>query len=85
MSPEHAAQSAELVGEVRRIVEQELTALQRQVFVALVIDAVPLDALVVKLGTTRGAIYKTMFDARRKIRQVLVTNGYLNEATARQR
>jgi RNA polymerase sigma-70 factor, ECF subfamily len=85
MTPEMAAQSAELVSEVRRIVEDVLTEWQRQVFVALVIDAVPLDALVAKLGSTRGAIYKTMFDARRKIRHVLVANGYLNDATARQR
>lgn len=84
MSPELAAQSADLIGEVRRIVHEELTERQREVFVALVVDAIPLDALVLKRGSNRGAIYKTMFDARRKIRQVLVANGYLDEATARQ-
>jgi RNA polymerase sigma-70 factor (ECF subfamily) len=50
-----------------------------------VVDAIPLDALVVKLASNRNAIYKTMFDARRKIRSTLVANGYLEIVTARQR
>ena len=85
MSPELAAQSRDLLDEVRRIVEHELTEWQRQVFLAIVVDAVPLDALVVKLDSTRNAIYKTMFDARRKMRATLVANGYLENMTARQR
>jgi RNA polymerase sigma-70 factor, ECF subfamily len=36
---------------VRRAVEQELTERQRQVFVAIVVDGVPLDALVARLGS----------------------------------
>jgi RNA polymerase sigma-70 factor (ECF subfamily) len=84
MTPEVAAQSRELLDEVRRIVENELTDRQRNVFVALVVDATPLDALVAKLCSSRNAIYKTMFDARRKIRAALVANGYLEIVTARQ-
>jgi RNA polymerase sigma-70 factor (ECF subfamily) len=38
---------------------------------------VPADALAIKLGTTRNALYKALFDARRKIRANLVANGYL--------
>ena len=37
----------------------------------------PLDALVVQLGSSRNAIYKTMFDARRKLRAALAAEGYL--------
>jgi RNA polymerase sigma-70 factor, ECF subfamily len=51
---------------------------QRQVFVALVVNAVPLDALVIELGSNRGAIYKAMFDARRKLRAALAANGYMS-------
>jgi RNA polymerase sigma-70 factor, ECF subfamily len=85
MSPESAALSGDLLAEVRRIVEQELTDRQRRVFVALVVEAVPLDALVVRLDTNRNAIYKAMFDARRKIREILVANGYLDAAAVRRR
>jgi hypothetical protein len=42
-----------------------------------------LDAVVAKLGSTRGAIYKMMFDARRKLRAALVANGYLDHDTGR--
>jgi RNA polymerase sigma-70 factor (ECF subfamily) len=48
-----------------------------------VLNGVPLDALVVELGSTRNAIYKTMFDARRKLRADLAANGYLDDQTSR--
>jgi RNA polymerase sigma-70 factor (ECF subfamily) len=76
--PEEHAQYRDLVAAVRRAVEQELTARQRQVFVAIVVNGVPLDALAAQLGSSRNAIYKTMFDARRKLRAALAANGYLN-------
>lgn len=76
--PEQVAQGRELVALLRTAVERELTPRQRDLFVAVVVEGVPLDALVAELGTTRGAVYKTVFDARRKIRQFLVTNGYLD-------
>jgi RNA polymerase sigma-70 factor, ECF subfamily len=85
LTPEQAAESADLLAAVRRAVEEELTSRQRQVFTALVIDGIPLDALAVRLGTSRNALYKMMFDARGKIRAALVANGYLCETTARQR
>ena len=55
------------------------TPRQRQVFVAIALNGVPLDALVVELGSSRNAIYKVSFDARRKLRSVLVANGYLRD------
>ncbi|MCU1658777.1 MAG: polymerase sigma 70 [Pseudonocardiales bacterium] len=81
VTPEAAAESAALFAAVRAAVENALTARQREVFVALVVDGVPLDALAVKLGTNRNALYKVMFDARCKIRAALVTDGYLDDPT----
>lgn len=75
--PEEQAQARELVTLLRRAVEEELTARQRFLFVAVVVNGVPLDAVVAELGTNRNAVYKNVFDARRKIRSFLVTNGYL--------
>ena len=63
--------------------DEQLTPRQRRVFVALVLNGVPLDALADELGTTRNALYKTMFDARRKLRAALVANGYLDDDTPR--
>jgi RNA polymerase sigma-70 factor (ECF subfamily) len=78
-SPEEAAESADLLAAIRRAVEEELTDRQRDVFVALVLDGVPVDVLAPRLGTNRNALYKTMFDARRKIRRFLVTHGHVSQ------
>jgi len=78
VAPDVALESRELFGAVRAAVDVALTAHQREVFVALVVHGIPLDALAVKLSTNRNAIYKVMFDARRKIRAALVTDGYLS-------
>ena len=63
--------------------QEELTEHQRRVFTAIVVDGVPLDALVAELGSSRNALYKTMFDARRKLRASLVADGYLHENLVR--
>lgn len=77
--PGELAGHAELVKAVRQAVDETLTDHQRRLFVAVVLNEVPLDALVARLGTNRNAIYKAIFDARRKIRGFLVANGYLEE------
>jgi len=64
-------------------VDEVLTARQRRVFVALVLNGVPLDTLVIEMASNRNAIYKTMFDARRKLRAALVANGYLSDDRSR--
>ena len=77
IDPVRHAESAAMLAEVRRVVEDELTEHQRRVFVAIVVDGIPLDALAADLGLRRNAIYKVIFDARRKIRRALIANQYL--------
>jgi RNA polymerase sigma-70 factor (ECF subfamily) len=79
--PARQAEWRDLAAALRRAVDDELTALQRQVFVAIVLNGVPLDALVLELGSSRNAIYKVLFDARRKLRAALVAGGYLSDDT----
>jgi RNA polymerase sigma-70 factor (ECF subfamily) len=79
IDPALHAESAGILAEVRRVVDEELTAHQRRLFVAIVVDEIPLDAVAAELGLRRNAIYKVIFDARRKIRRALVANGYLEE------
>ena len=52
-----------------------LTVRQREVFVALALNEVPIDVLAERLDTTRGALYKTLHDARRKLRTALAARG----------
>jgi RNA polymerase sigma-70 factor (ECF subfamily) len=75
--PQQHAESAGILAEVRRVVDEELTGHQRRIFVAIVVDGIPLDALSAKLGLQRNAVYKVVFDARRKIRRALVAKEYL--------
>ena len=81
--PARESEWRDLFGAVRRAVQTELTPRQREIFVAIVLNDVPLGALVVKLGSNRNAIYKMLFDARRKLRADLVANGYLNDEESR--
>jgi len=85
LDPYQYAEAAGVLAEVRRVIDTELTAHQRRIFVAIVIDGIPLNALAEKLDLQRNAIYQVIFDTRRKIRRALVAKGYLDERTAGQR
>jgi RNA polymerase sigma-70 factor, ECF subfamily len=77
--PAQESEWRDLLAALRRAVDTELTPRQREVFVALVLNGIPLDALAVRLGSNRNAIYKMMFDARRKLRAALAANGYTDD------
>jgi RNA polymerase sigma-70 factor, ECF subfamily len=69
------AEEAELLAALRGAVAEALTAHQREVFAALALNGVPIDVLAERLNTTRGALYKTLHDARRKLRAELEQRG----------
>lgn len=79
ISPEEAGMAAELLAALRHAIDTVLTRKQREVLLAVVVEGVPLEALAVARRTTRGALYKVLFDARRKLRRYLVTNHYLDD------
>ena len=74
--PEDEAESAELLAAVRRAIDGRLTPHQREVLTALAVNGVPIDVLAERLGTTRGALYKTLHDARKKLRLELAREGF---------
>ena len=74
-SVEQTVEDAELLRAVRDAMRTELTPHQRDVFVALALNGVPIDVLAERLGTNRGALYKTLHDARRKLRDQLAGRG----------
>jgi RNA polymerase sigma-70 factor (ECF subfamily) len=73
----------ELLGALRRAIEDTLTPHQRMVFVALALNEVPIDVLAERLDTTRGALYKTLHDARRKLRRELAEAGLVSDGEDR--
>jgi RNA polymerase sigma-70 factor, ECF subfamily len=69
--PEAHADAAALAAGVRAAVANALTPHQRTVLVSLAVNDVPIDILADRLGTSRGALYKTLHDARARLRQAL--------------
>jgi RNA polymerase sigma-70 factor (ECF subfamily) len=78
--PDAAAEQGELLATLQHAIEEILTERQRRVLVAIAIDGVPIDVLADQLDTTRGALYKTLHDARRKLRAHLEDSGLAPES-----
>ena len=74
-TPHEDAEQAQLLDELQRAIRELLTPHQREVLVALALNGVPIDVLAERLGSTRGALYKTLHDARRKLRAHLAVRG----------
>jgi RNA polymerase sigma-70 factor (ECF subfamily) len=74
-SPAREAESNELLDSVASAIETELSPHQREVLVAVALNDVPIDVLAERLNTTRGALYKTIHDARKKLRGHLADAG----------
>jgi RNA polymerase sigma-70 factor (ECF subfamily) len=66
--PDEEAAQSELLAAVQDGIRETLTPHQRTVLVALALNGVPIDVLAERLGSTRGALYKTLHDARAKLR-----------------
>jgi RNA polymerase sigma-70 factor (ECF subfamily) len=74
-APSGQAEASELIHAVRDAIAEVLTPHQRAVLVAITLNDVPIDVLAERRDTTRGAIYKTLHDARRKLRKRLAEDG----------
>jgi RNA polymerase sigma-70 factor (ECF subfamily) len=74
-SPSGAAEDRELLRAIGAAIETELSPRQREVLVAVALNDVPIDVLAERLETTRGALYKTIHDARKKLRSHLAAAG----------
>lgn len=76
-SPSSYAEAADLAAAVRLAIDLALTPHQRRVAIALLVDDVPIDVLAQRLSTNRNALYKTVHDARTRIRTHLIATGHL--------
>jgi RNA polymerase sigma-70 factor (ECF subfamily) len=74
-APEGEVEMNDLLAAIRQEIERSLTPRQREVLVALALNEVPIDVLAERLGSTRGALYKTLHDARQKLRAALAARG----------
>jgi RNA polymerase sigma-70 factor (ECF subfamily) len=76
-APHGEAEMNELLAAIRQEIERTLTPRQREVLVALALNEVPIDVLAERLGTTRGALYKVLHDARKRLRVALAERGMI--------
>ena len=76
-------ESAELLRALRRGGGGGADKRQREVFVAVALNDVQIDVLAERLQSTRGAVYKVLHDARRKLRLRLEREGHLEQAEAK--
>jgi RNA polymerase sigma-70 factor, ECF subfamily len=75
LEPDAELEQSELLSTLQAAIADVLTPHQRRVLVALALNGVPIDVLAERLNTTRGALYKTLHDARRKLRGHLKERG----------
>jgi RNA polymerase sigma-70 factor (ECF subfamily) len=76
-TPEAHSEAAQLARAVQAAIASELTPHQRRVVLALLVEEVPIDVLADRFGSTRNALYKTLHDARRRLRAALADSGLL--------
>jgi RNA polymerase sigma-70 factor (ECF subfamily) len=74
-APHQFAEARDLLAALREEIDRQLTTRQRQVFVAITLNNVPIDVVAERLNTTRGAIYKTLHDSRCRLRAALARRG----------
>jgi len=74
--PGEQAERREQFTALARAIDEDLTPRQREVFVALAMNEVPMDALALRLDSNRNALYKNLFDARRRLRASLAAAGH---------
>jgi RNA polymerase sigma-70 factor, ECF subfamily len=74
LGPADAAEQSELLSALQDGIAA-LTPHQRRVLVALAVNGLPIDVLADRLNTNRGALYKTLHDARRNLRTYLADRG----------
>lgn len=76
---EQQAIQNEILGIMRSVIEEELTDKQRQALVAVRIHGVPLAEVARRMGTNRNALYKLLFDARKRLQKQMLARGLSKE------
>ncbi len=74
-TPEQLTMRSTMVATVRRFVDEELTDKQREAIVAVMFEGMPLEEAARRMGTNRGALYKLMHDARRRLKKRMEAEG----------
>ena len=75
LTPEQLTFQNMVLGELRRMVDEELTDRQREAVVAVILEGMPISEVASRLGTNQNALYKVLHDARRKLKRRMEAAG----------
>lgn len=78
-NPEEMTTQDQLMRKIMRKVEEELTDRQRQAMYAVMFGEMPLQEVARQMGTNRNALYKMIYDARKKLKESLLRDGLTPE------
>jgi RNA polymerase sigma-70 factor (ECF subfamily) len=76
LTPEQLAYQNMVLGELRRMVDEELTDRQREAVVAVILEGMPISEVARRMGTNQNALYKLLHDARRKLKKQMEAVGF---------
>lgn len=75
--PEELAERSAEMNWILRVMEEELTEKQRTALQAIVIGGMPLEVVAERMGTNRNALYNLLHDARKKLKQRWIRDGFI--------
>jgi RNA polymerase sigma-70 factor (ECF subfamily) len=69
LTSEQLALQNTVLGELRRMIDEELTDRQREAVVAVILEEMPISEVARRMGTNQNALYKLLHDARKKLKR----------------
>jgi RNA polymerase sigma-70 factor, ECF subfamily len=75
LTPEELALQNMVLGELRRMVDEDLSDRQREAVVAVILEEMPISEVAKRMGTNQNALYKLLHDARRKLKREMEAAG----------
>ncbi len=75
LTPEQLTFQNMVLGELRRLVDEELTDRQREAVVAVILEEMPVSEVARRMGTNQNSLYKLLHDARRKLKRQMEAAG----------
>jgi len=78
-NPEDVTTQDMIIEKIMEKVEEELTERQQQAIYAVMFAEMPLQEVARQMGTNRNAMYKMIYDARKKLKESLLRDGLTPE------
>lgn len=78
-NPDQLTQQSDILQRIMLVIDEELTAKQRQAIVATALRGVPLEEVARRMDMNRNALYKLLHDARLRLKKRLAKEGLSTE------